>query len=266
MDADRRLQQKSDRKEKRVVERVEFVTAETPCGVAPHGACNESATQRGVVAGAFVLLTEVVSAAHDTVPEKGVFGSCGQTGDSSPELVAQIEGDAEHMVRAERQVKRASERARVSAGRSALRRRLSHWGRCRPAAVRRSNGRPSRHGAFRGRPHRCRTRRPASVSPRIPDRNGRNGPSAKTLDSGRSDGRSRPPPKGLADGLFRREIPVRRSTRPKVRGNNALRPTGRSASREYKIPPRRKAHWRCRKPYSKVRRTGASGMSFADET
>ena len=111
MDADRRLQQKSDRKEKRVVERVEFVTAETPCGVAPHGACNESATQRGVVAGAFVLLTEVVSAAHDTVPEKGVFGSCGQTGDSSPELVAQIEGDAEHMVRAERQVKRASERA-----------------------------------------------------------------------------------------------------------------------------------------------------------
>ena len=110
MDADRRLQQKSDRKEKRVVERIEFIAAQAPCGVAPHGACNESATQRSVIACSFVLMTEVVSAAHDTVPKKGVFGSCGQTGDPSPELVAQIKSDAEHVVRAKRQVERTSER------------------------------------------------------------------------------------------------------------------------------------------------------------
>lgn len=110
MDADRRLQQKSDRKEKRVVERIEFIAAQAPCGVAPHGACNESATQRSVIAGAFVLMTEVVSATHDTVPKKGIFCPCSQTGDPSPELVAQIEGDAEHVVRAKRQMERTSER------------------------------------------------------------------------------------------------------------------------------------------------------------
>ena len=110
MDADRRLQQKSDRKEKRVVERVESIATQAPCGVAPHGACNESATQRSVIAGAFVLMTEVVSATHDTVPKKGIFCPCSQTGDPSPELVAQIEGDAEHVVRAKGQKERTSER------------------------------------------------------------------------------------------------------------------------------------------------------------
>ena len=104
MDADRRLQQKSDRKEKRVVERIEFIAAQAPCGVAPHGACNESATQRSVIACSFVLMTEVVSATHDTVPKKGIFCPCSQTGDPYPELVAQIEGDAEHVVRAKRQM------------------------------------------------------------------------------------------------------------------------------------------------------------------
>ena len=111
MDADRRLQQKSDRKEKRVVERIESIAAQAPCGVTPHGACNESATQRSVIAGSFVLLTEVVSAAHDAVPKKGIFDACGQAGDPSPELVDEVEGDAEHVVRAEGQVERASERA-----------------------------------------------------------------------------------------------------------------------------------------------------------
>ena len=55
-------------------------------------------------------MTEVVSATHDTVPKKGIFCPCSQTGDPSPELVAQIEGDAEHVVRAKRQMERTSER------------------------------------------------------------------------------------------------------------------------------------------------------------
>ena len=42
-----------------------------------------------------VYKRQVVSATHDTVPKKGIFCPCSQTGDPSPELVAQIEGDAE---------------------------------------------------------------------------------------------------------------------------------------------------------------------------
>lgn len=176
MDADRRLQQKSDRKEKRVVERIEFIAAQAPCGVAPHGACNESATQRSVIACSFVLMTEVVSAAHDTVPKKGVFGSCGQTGDPSPELVAQIKSDAEHVVRAKRQVERTSERptyrqaTALSVGGFHIGADVGQPQPDDPAGTLHSAERP------RDRPHRYRTRRLASVSPRIPDRNGRNGP------------------------------------------------------------------------------------------